>query len=31
MTLSFRARLEINGINPYVLVSADQAARLKAG
>ena len=31
MTLHFRARLEINGINPYVLVSADQAALLKQG
>jgi hypothetical protein len=27
--LEFRARIEIRGINPYVLVSAEQAARLK--
>jgi hypothetical protein len=29
--LRFRARIEINGINPYVPVRATQAARLKAG
>ena len=28
MTLRFRTRIEINKINPYVLVRADQAARL---
>src|ERR1700741_3436422 len=27
--LRFRARIEINGINPYVRVRAEQAARLK--
>jgi Bacteriocin-protection, YdeI or OmpD-Associated/Domain of unknown function (DUF1905) len=27
--LRFRARIEINGINPYLLVSATRAARLK--
>jgi hypothetical protein len=27
--LRFRSRIEINNINPYVLVDADQAARLK--
>jgi len=30
MTLRFRSRIEINRINPYVLVRADQAARLKS-
>ncbi|MGH8158591.1 MAG: YdeI/OmpD-associated family protein [Rhodanobacter sp.] len=30
-TLCFRSRIEINNINPYVLVSARQVARLKAG
>jgi len=30
MTLRFRSLIEINGINPYVLVCADQAARLKS-
>ena len=30
MTLRFRSRIEINKINPYVLVRADQAARLKS-
>ena len=30
MALRFRAPIAINGINPYVLVSADRAARLKA-
>jgi len=29
--LRFRARIEINGINPYVPVRATQAARLKVG
>jgi hypothetical protein len=29
VTLRFRARMEISGINPYVRVRADQAARLK--
>jgi hypothetical protein len=29
MTLRFRSRIEINKINPYVLVRAGQAARLK--
>lgn len=29
--LRFRARIEINGINPYVLVSAERAARLRPG
>jgi hypothetical protein len=29
MTLRFRSRIEINKINPYVLVRADQAAKLK--
>jgi hypothetical protein len=29
MTLRFRAPMAINGINPYVLVSADRAVRLK--
>ena len=29
--LRFRARIEINGINPYVPVKATQAARLKRG
>jgi Domain of unknown function (DUF1905)/Bacteriocin-protection, YdeI or OmpD-Associated len=28
-TLRFRSRIEINNINPYVLVDADRAARLK--
>jgi hypothetical protein len=28
--LEFRAKIEIRGINPYVLVSAEQAARLKS-
>src|SRR3569833_1451237 len=27
--LEFRSRIEISGINPYVLVTAEQAARLK--
>jgi hypothetical protein len=30
MTLRFRARIELNGINPYVRVRADQAAKLKS-
>jgi hypothetical protein len=30
-TLRFRARIEINGINPYVPVRVTQAVRLKAG
>jgi hypothetical protein len=30
MTLRFRTRMEINKINPYVLVRANQAARLKS-
>lgn len=30
-TLCFRSRIEINNINPYVLVSAEQVAQLKAG
>ena len=30
MTLRFRSRIEINKINPYVLVRADRAARLKS-
>src|ERR1700719_202060 len=30
MTVRFRSRIEINRINPYVLVRADQAARLKS-
>jgi hypothetical protein len=30
VTLRFRSRIEINKINPYVLVRADQAARLKS-
>jgi len=30
-SLRFRARIRINGINPYVPVSAARAARLKAG
>ena len=30
-SLRFRARIEINGINPYVPVSAARAAKLKAG
>jgi hypothetical protein len=29
MTLRFRSRIEINKINPYVLVRADQASQLK--
>lgn len=29
MTLNFRARIEIRGINPYVLVNAIRAGRLK--
>jgi len=29
-TLRFRSRIEINGINPYVFVRADQAARLRS-
>jgi len=29
MTLRFRAEIEIRGINPYVLVRPDQAARLQ--
>jgi len=29
MTLRFRARIELNGINPYVRVRAEQAAKLK--
>lgn len=29
--LEFRGRIEIRGINPYVLVSAEQAAALKPG
>ena len=28
-TLRFRSRIEINGINPYVLVDAEKASRLK--
>jgi hypothetical protein len=30
-TLRFRARIELNRINPYVLVRATQATRLKSG
>ena len=30
-TLRFRSRIEINGINPYVPVSAARAAKLKGG
>lgn len=30
MTLRFRARIELNGINPYVRVRAGQAAKLKS-
>ena len=30
MALRFRARIELNGINPYVRVRADQAAKLKS-
>ncbi|WP_460877631.1 YdeI/OmpD-associated family protein [Rhodanobacter koreensis] len=30
-TLRFRSRIEINNINPYVLVSAEQVARLRHG
>jgi hypothetical protein len=30
MTLRFRSRIEINKVNPYVLIRADQAARLKS-
>ena len=30
MTLRFRAGIELNGINPYVRVRADQAAKLKS-
>ena len=30
MTLRFRSRIAINKINPYVLVRADQAARLRS-
>jgi len=30
-TLGFRARIEINGINPYVLVDAERAQQLKPG
>jgi hypothetical protein len=29
MTLRFQSRIEINKINPYVLVRADQASQLK--
>lgn len=29
--LIFKAKIEIRGINPYVLVSAEQAAQLKSG
>jgi hypothetical protein len=29
--LRFRARIELNGFNPYVLAGATRAARLKAG
>jgi hypothetical protein len=31
MTLRFRARIAVNGINPYVRVAAARAARLKQG
>ena len=30
-SLRFRAKIEIRGINPYVLISAEQAQRLKPG
>ena len=30
MILRFRSRMEINKINPYVLVRANQVARLKS-
>lgn len=28
-SLRFRSRIEINNINPYVLIDAERAARLK--
>ena len=31
MSLSFEGHIEIRGVNPYVLVNADQARQIKAG
>lgn len=30
-SLRFRVRIDINGVNPFVPVEADQAARLREG